>query len=61
MGQSLIETRHTLDELTKVVEEDLYRVISDDVENLNFEIDVAKHSITKQKEAKFPEENRWLK
>jgi 5-bromo-4-chloroindolyl phosphate hydrolysis protein len=61
MGQSLIETRHTLDELTRVVEEDLYKVISDDVDNLNFEIDVAKHSIKKQKDAKFPEENRWLK
>jgi hypothetical protein len=28
---------------------------------LNFEIDVAKQSINKQKDAKFPEENRWLK
>jgi 5-bromo-4-chloroindolyl phosphate hydrolysis protein len=61
MGQSLIETRHTLAELTRVLEEDLYKVISDDIDNLNFEIDVAKHSINKQKDAKFPEENRWLK
>jgi 5-bromo-4-chloroindolyl phosphate hydrolysis protein len=61
MGQSLIETRHTLTELTRVLEEDLYKVISDDIDNLNFEIDVAKHSINKQKDAKFPEENRWLK
>jgi 5-bromo-4-chloroindolyl phosphate hydrolysis protein len=61
MGQSLIETRHTLDELTRVVEEDLYKVISNDIDTLNFEIDVAKHSINKQKDSKFPEENRWLK
>ncbi|WP_066067406.1 5-bromo-4-chloroindolyl phosphate hydrolysis family protein [Neobacillus soli] len=61
MGQSLIETRHTLNELTKLLEEDLYHVISDDIDNLNFEIDVAKHSINKKKDAKFPEENRWLK
>ncbi|MEH7076616.1 5-bromo-4-chloroindolyl phosphate hydrolysis family protein [Neobacillus drentensis] len=61
MGQSLIETRHTLNELTKVLEEDLYKVISDDIDHLNFEIDVAKHTLNKQKDAKFPEENRWLK
>jgi 5-bromo-4-chloroindolyl phosphate hydrolysis protein len=61
MGQSLIETRHTLSELTRVVEEDLYKVISDDIDHLNFEIDVAKHTLNKQKDAKFPEENRWLK
>jgi 5-bromo-4-chloroindolyl phosphate hydrolysis protein len=61
MGQSLIETRHTLDELTRVVEEDLYKVISNDIDTLNFEIDVAKQSINKQKDAKSPEENRWLK
>ncbi|MEH7416534.1 5-bromo-4-chloroindolyl phosphate hydrolysis family protein [Neobacillus drentensis] len=61
MGQSLIETRKTLNELSKVIEEDLYRVISDDINTLNFEIDVAKHTIQKKKELKFPEENRWLK
>lgn len=61
MGQSLIETRRTLNEMTKVLEEDLYHVISDDLDTLNFEIDVAKHTLKKKKEAKFSEENRWLK
>jgi 5-bromo-4-chloroindolyl phosphate hydrolysis protein len=61
MGQSLIETRHTLNELTRVLEEDLYHVISDDIDNLNFEIDVAKNAIIKQKDSKFPKENRWTK
>ncbi|MCM3567367.1 5-bromo-4-chloroindolyl phosphate hydrolysis family protein [Neobacillus mesonae] len=61
INQSLIETRRTLNEMTRVLENDLYRVISDDVEDLNFEIDVAKHTIKKQKDSKFPDENRWLK
>lgn len=61
LDQSLIETRRTLNEMTRILEEDLYHVISDDIDHLNFEIDVAKHSIKKQKDAKFPEENRWLK
>ncbi|CAH2714165.1 hypothetical protein BACCIP111895_01319 [Neobacillus rhizosphaerae] len=61
MGQSLIETRRTINELSKVLEEDLYHVISNDIDTLNFEIDVAKHTINKQKDSKFPEKNRWLK
>lgn len=61
INQSLIETRQTLNELSRVLEEDLYQVVSNDVDHLNFEIDVAKHTIKKQKELKFPEENRWLK
>ncbi|PLR95983.1 5-bromo-4-chloroindolyl phosphate hydrolysis family protein [Bacillus sp. T33-2] len=43
--QSLRDTRRTLEELTRTVEKDLYTMLSDDIENLNFEIDVAKHSI----------------
>jgi 5-bromo-4-chloroindolyl phosphate hydrolysis protein len=61
MNQSLLETRQTLNEMTRILEEDLYQVVSGDVEHLNFEIDVAKHTIKKQKDAKIPEENRWLK
>ncbi|GHH97422.1 5-bromo-4-chloroindolyl phosphate hydrolysis family protein [Neobacillus kokaensis] len=61
INQSLIDTRQTLNEMTKVLEDDLYRVVSDDVDYLNFEIDVAKNTIKKQKDLKFPEENRWLK
>lgn len=61
LNQSLIETRKTLNDLTKVLEEDLYKVISDDIDNLNFEIDVAKNTIRKKKDSTFSEENRWLK
>jgi len=57
--QSLIETKQTLKDLTKVLEDDLYHVVSDDIDTLNFEIDVAKHTINKQRDAKFPRENRW--
>jgi 5-bromo-4-chloroindolyl phosphate hydrolysis protein len=61
MNQSLLETRQTLNEMTRILEEDLYQVVSNDMEHLNFEIDVAKHSIKKKKETKFPEDNKWVK
>lgn len=47
LEQSLAETRRTLNELTELVEEDLYYILSDDIDNLNFEIDVAKHTLKK--------------
>ncbi|MEH7250784.1 5-bromo-4-chloroindolyl phosphate hydrolysis family protein [Neobacillus niacini] len=55
---SLYETRQTLTDLTKALEEDLYDVISDDVDSLNFEIDVAKHSIKKLNDTKYIDERR---
>ncbi|MEH7179406.1 5-bromo-4-chloroindolyl phosphate hydrolysis family protein [Neobacillus vireti] len=58
---SLYETRQTLTDLTKALEEDLYHVISDDVDSLNFEIDVAKHSIKKINDTKTIDESRRLK
>jgi 5-bromo-4-chloroindolyl phosphate hydrolysis protein len=42
---SLNETRKTLSELSRLIEKDLYQVIENDLDTLNFEIDVAKHSI----------------
>ncbi|WP_442596411.1 5-bromo-4-chloroindolyl phosphate hydrolysis family protein [Neobacillus sp. D3-1R] len=47
LDRSLYETRQTLSELAQLLEEDLYKVISDDIDHLNFEIDVAKKSIKK--------------
>ncbi|MHC0037507.1 5-bromo-4-chloroindolyl phosphate hydrolysis family protein [Pseudoneobacillus sp. C159] len=44
---SLSETRRTLNELTELIEQDLYYVLSDDIDHLNFEIDVAKHNLKK--------------
>ncbi|WP_419955616.1 5-bromo-4-chloroindolyl phosphate hydrolysis family protein [Neobacillus niacini] len=58
---SLYETRQTLTDLTKALEEDLYHVISDDLDTLNFEIDVAKHSIKKLNDTKTIDESRRLK
>jgi 5-bromo-4-chloroindolyl phosphate hydrolysis protein len=42
---SLNETRKTLSEMSRLIEQDLYQVIENDIDTLNFEIDVAKHSI----------------
>ncbi|MBY0122076.1 5-bromo-4-chloroindolyl phosphate hydrolysis family protein [Bacillus sp. S/N-304-OC-R1] len=61
LDQSLYETRRTLEELTTMIEEDLYKVISDDIDQLNFEIDVAKHSIKTIKDTRIIDESRRLK
>ena len=52
LDQSLYETRETLSEMGKLVEKDLYQVLENDIEHLNFEIDVAKYSIKTQKDSK---------
>lgn len=49
---SLAETRATLSEMSKLVEKDLYHVLENDIDNLNFEIDVAKYSINTGKGSK---------
>lgn len=56
---SLNDTQQTLKELTKVVEKDLNYILADDIDHLNFEIDVAKHSIKRLNE--IPDETRRLK
>ncbi|WP_338030810.1 5-bromo-4-chloroindolyl phosphate hydrolysis family protein [Cytobacillus citreus] len=61
IDQSLYETRYTLEQLTALVEEDLYKVISDDIDQLNFEIDVAKHTIKTNKDSRIIDESRRLK
>ena len=61
LDQSLYETRKTLEQLSSLVEEDLYQVISDDIDHLNFEIDVAKHSIKTIKDSRNLNESRRLK
>lgn len=61
LEKSLVETRRTLEELKTSIENDLYQVLSDDIDQLHFEIDVAKHSIRKIKESQLHEEGRRLK
>ncbi|ESU34291.1 hypothetical protein G3A_01875 [Bacillus sp. 17376] len=56
---SLNETQDTLKDLTKIVEKDLNYMLEEDLDHLNFEIDVAKHSIKKRNE--IPDETRRLK
>ncbi|MFC4402004.1 5-bromo-4-chloroindolyl phosphate hydrolysis family protein [Gracilibacillus xinjiangensis] len=42
--QVLYDTRHTIKEMKIIIEKDLYHILSDDLEQLQFEIDFAKHS-----------------
>ena len=42
---SLKETRLTIDKLTDSLENDLYRVLEDDIDDLQFELDVAKKTM----------------
>ena len=51
MEMILYETQRTLEELTQFIERDLYQVISDDIDGLHFELDVAKHSIKNSKDS----------
>lgn len=59
--QSLSDTRFTLDELTNSLENDLYQALSADIDHLNFEIDVAKHSIKSLKEIHPDDEHKVIK
>jgi 5-bromo-4-chloroindolyl phosphate hydrolysis protein len=47
LTNSLHETRMTIQQLTNSLENDLYKVLEDDIDDLNFELDVAKHAIKK--------------
>lgn len=47
LSMSLSETRITLTELTKRLEEDLTQVMGDEIDELQFELDAAKHSLKK--------------
>ncbi|RHW37233.1 protein xpaC [Neobacillus notoginsengisoli] len=57
----LHETQRTLDELADAVEQDLYHIIRDDIDHLDFEIDVAKQAIEMNKGKKLIEDHRRLK
>jgi len=47
LTHSLQETRLTMNQLTDSLERDLYTVLEDDIDDLQFELDVAKHSLKK--------------
>jgi 5-bromo-4-chloroindolyl phosphate hydrolysis protein len=60
-NNSLVETRRTIDELTETVEKDLYEILAEDIEDLHFELDVAKQTLEKTKESDLLDESRRLK
>lgn len=45
INEALTETRRTLNDLSRTLEQDLYDVLSNDVHTLNYELDVVKHSL----------------
>ncbi|XYJ24136.1 5-bromo-4-chloroindolyl phosphate hydrolysis family protein [Bacillus velezensis] len=47
LSMSLSETRMTLAELSRRLEEDLHELMKEDIDNLHFELDMAKHSLRK--------------
>lgn len=61
LNQTLNETRYTLNDLSKAIEKDLYVILADDIDHLNYEVDVAKYTINTHKEQKYLEESRLKK
>ncbi|MGV3464308.1 MAG: 5-bromo-4-chloroindolyl phosphate hydrolysis family protein [Heyndrickxia sp.] len=58
---SLKDTRNTLKELKRTIENDLYEVLSKDIDHLEFELNVAKHSLKTPIDASLDEERRSTK
>jgi 5-bromo-4-chloroindolyl phosphate hydrolysis protein len=58
LQKSLRATRRTLDDLHQSIEKDLYEILSDDIDQLHFEMDVAKHSLKAVKESRLVKEGR---
>ncbi|MBS4202993.1 5-bromo-4-chloroindolyl phosphate hydrolysis family protein [Lederbergia citrea] len=55
---SLKETQSTLDDLRESIKKDIYHVLSTDIDDLKFELDVAKHSLKKLEYNPLDEERR---
>ncbi|GLY11143.1 5-bromo-4-chloroindolyl phosphate hydrolysis family protein [Bacillus badius] len=47
--QALLETKETLNDLTRTLEKDLHKVLAKDIEHLTFELDVAKQSLSRRR------------
>lgn len=47
LSMSLSETRMTLADLSRRLEEDLHELMKEDIDDLHFELDMAKHSLRK--------------
>lgn len=48
--QTLSDTRTLLNDLSRVIEKDLFQLLKQDVNSLDFELEVAKNSISRQKQ-----------
>ncbi|MCH1624085.1 5-bromo-4-chloroindolyl phosphate hydrolysis family protein [Fredinandcohnia quinoae] len=55
---SLHETRRVLEDLTHTIEKDLYKMLSNDIDELHFEIDVAKHTNKNMNDSQIINNNR---
>lgn len=58
---SLKETKSTLEDLSKTIKKDIYEVLSSDVDELQFELNVAKHSLKKLGDHPFDDERSTKK
>ncbi|WP_453991139.1 5-bromo-4-chloroindolyl phosphate hydrolysis family protein [Bacillus nitroreducens] len=58
LERTLHETRRVLEELTRTIEKDLHKMLSNDIDDLHFEIDVAKNSNKQANETQFIDQNR---
>lgn len=56
--QSLKETRRTIDEMRYALEKDLDKVLSDDLDHLQFELDVAKRNMNAFRNSQLDESRR---
>ena len=55
---TLNDTRRTLEQLGRTIEDDLHEILSDDIDDLHFELDVVKHTSLKKKDSEMIEESR---
>ncbi|WP_449539039.1 5-bromo-4-chloroindolyl phosphate hydrolysis family protein [Ferdinandcohnia sp. Marseille-Q9671] len=58
LERTLHETRRVLEELTGTIEKDLHKMLSNDIDDLHFEIDVAKQSNKNGNDSTFIDQNR---
>lgn len=55
---TLNDTRRTLEQLGRTIEDDLHDILSDDIDDLHFELDVVKHTSRKKDDNEMLEESR---
>ena len=55
---TLNDTRRTLEQLSRTLEDDLHEILSDDIDDLHFELDVVKHTSYKEKDTELLDESR---